>query len=451
MWMRKLMWCVGFAALLGLSASSSAQEESSGAVPALLVVPAQSTAATADDGQAAVDAAMQEYEKQVQAAREALEPLRKKAPYQECEPISLGGSRHVLGFAALDNNELIVISGAAQQYGAMNALTKMFTKSPANELIWLDADGKNLRTVELSFVPAAVNVAPDGVIFVVGDGKIASFAADGKPLETVDSPHIEALTKNQDQFVKQVRQRREDELKSLRDSVTSTEDAIKVLKEKPEDKRTAEEKAELDMYVQSAASLKTYVEQQEKQSIDDYIKASLADFRAIHRVAASKTDIYIVTRQLGGYGFAVWRMGRDFAEANQIIDGLAGCCGQMDVQVHNDTVFIAENAQHRVGLYDRDGKQVMTFGETNREDIEKGFGSCCNPMNVCFTADGDVLTSESNGVVKRFKTDGQYQEVVGVAKVVEGCKNSLIALSSDASRLYYFDVQQGRLLVLKRS
>ena len=369
-----------------------------------------------------VNAAMLEYQKQMQAAREALEPLRKNAPYQEAEPIALDGGRQVLGFAALANNELIVISGVAQQYGAMNALAKMFTKTPANELLWLDAEGKTIRTVELSFLPAAVNVAPDGVIFVVGDGKIASYSADGKSLSTVDSPHIEAVTKNQDQYVEQVRQRREDELKSFRESVNASEEAIKVLQEKPEDKRTAEEKAELEMYLQSADSLKSYVEQQEKQPIDDYIKASMGELRAIYRVAVSKSDIYIVTRQMGGYGFAVWRMGRDCTDATQIIDGLAGCCGQMDVQVHNDTVFIAENARHRVGLYDRDGKQTLAFGETNRADVEKGFGSCCNPMNVCFTADGDVLTSESNGVVKRYKTDGQYQEVVGVANVMEGCR-----------------------------
>ena len=72
-------------------------------------------------------------------------------------------------------------------------------------------------------------------------------------------------------------------------------------------------------------------------------------------------------------------------------------------------------------------------------------------MNTCFTSDGDVLTSESNGVVKRFKTDGQFVEVAGVANIEEGCKNSSIGISSDGSRLYYFDVQQGRLLVLKRT
>ena len=72
-------------------------------------------------------------------------------------------------------------------------------------------------------------------------------------------------------------------------------------------------------------------------------------------------------------------------------------------------------------------------------------------MNTCFTSDGDVLTSESNGIVKRFKTDGEFVEVVGIAKIEEGCKNSSIAISSDGSRLYYFDVQQGRLLVLNRT
>ena len=144
-------------------------------------------------------------------------------------------------------------------------------------------------------------------------------------------------------------------------------------------------------------------------------------------------------------------MNRDFTDTKQIVDGLAGCCGQMDIQVHGGTVYVAENARHRVGQYDREGRLITSFGTAAREDVLKGFGSCCNPMNTCFTSDGDVLTSESNGVVKRFKTDGTLVEVVGIAQVPEGCKNSSIGISSDGSRVYYFDVQQGRLLVLNRA
>ena len=262
----------------------------------------------------------------------------------------MAGGRHILGFAALSNNELAVISGKATEYGgAFQAFVQAFTKQPPNELLWLDAEGQVLRAAPLSFLPAAVNVAPDGMVFVVGDGKIAQFSADGKLVAEVESPHVAELVSDRGRLETDTQARREEELKSLRDSVTATEDAIKTLQEKPEAQRTEEEKSELEMYAQSATSLKTYVEQQEKQSLEQYLEAALSEFRQVHRVAASDKELFIVTRQVGGYGYAIWRMNRDFTEAKQIVDGLAGCCGQMDVQVHNGTLFVAENAQHRVG------------------------------------------------------------------------------------------------------
>ncbi len=455
MTLRKTFLCVASVAMVIVNSWSSsvrAQDESIPAIPllpAVRAVPIQQAVPATEADQA--QDPMQQYLRQQQAAREALEPLRKNAPYQEVEPISLPNGRQILGFTALRHNELAVISGKASEYGAVNALIQAFTKQTPNELIWLDAQGQVIRIAPLSFLPAAVNVAPDGMVFVVGDGKIAQFSADGKLVADVESPHAAAVVTDRARLENDIRARREQELKSLRENVTATEEATKVLQEKPESQRTEEEKSELEMYKQSAASLKVYVEQQEKQPLQAYIEAALTEIRQVHRVAASDKELFIVTRQMGGYGFAVWRMNRDFTDAKQIIDGLAGCCGQMDVQVHNDTLFVAENARHRVGQYDRDGNQVTSFGSATRDDVLKGFGSCCNPMNTCFTSDGDVLTSESNGVVKRFKTDGELAEVAGIAKVEEGCKNSSIGISSDGSRLYYFDVQQGRLLVLKRT
>lgn len=428
--------------VLGAQASGAQEEPKEGAVPAATLVPAKAVEDT-EEGVALFDVV-----KELQAAREALEPLRRNAPYQEGEPLELSGGRTVLGFTALANNELAVISGKAQEYGAFAAIAGIFTKPSNNELLWLDAQGEIIRTVELPFRPAAVNAAPDGTLYVVGAGKIASFAADGSHLATADSPHVAELIKDRARFEQDIRTRREQELTSLRESITSTEENIKVLQEKPEDQRTQDEKNELAMYQESANSLRTYIAQQERQSMEAYIEANLATLREVYRVAASDDELFVVARQAGGYGFTIWRMNRDLTDAKQIIEGLAGCCGQMDVQIHDGVLFVAENAQHRVGQYDRDGKQLLTFGRANRADVLAGFGGCCNPMNTCFTAQGDVLTSESNGVVKRFRKDGQFVEIVGIAKIDDGCKNSSIAVSSDGSRLYYLDVHKGRLLVL---
>jgi sugar lactone lactonase YvrE len=147
----------------------------------------------------------------------------------------------------------------------------------------------------------------------------------------------------------------------------------------------------------------------------------------------------------------VWRTDKSFAGPKQIIKGLSGCCGQMDIQASGGEVFVAENSRHRVVRYDRDGAEVGRFGKTDREGVGEGFSGCCNPMNLCFTADGALLASESNGVVKRFTPDGKYENTVGVAKVPEGCKNSAIGISSDGDRVYYIDIQQSKILMLARS
>ena len=232
---------VAMVIMISWSNSVRAQDES---VPAVPLQPAEKVA-TGDEG--LVQDQYQVYLREQQAAREALEPLRKNAPYQEIEPLSLAGGRHILGFAALSNNELAVISGKATEYGgAVQALVQAFTKQTPNELLWLDAQGQVLRAAPLSFLPAAVNVAPDGMVFVVGDGKIAQFSADGKLVAEVESPHVAELVSDRGRLEKDTQARREEELKSLRDSVTATEDAIKTLQEKPEAQRTEEEKSELD-------------------------------------------------------------------------------------------------------------------------------------------------------------------------------------------------------------
>ena len=46
---------------------------------------------------------------------------------------------------------------------------------------------------------------------------------------------------------------------------------------------------------------------------------------------------------------------------------------------------------------------------------------------------------------------GEFVEIVGTAQVKGGCKNSAIAIEPDGSRLYYMDVNAGRVLVLTRT
>ena len=114
----------------------------------------------------------------------------------------------------------------------------------------------------------------------------------------------------------------------------------------------------------------------------------------------------------------------------------------MDVQCRNGELYVCENSRHRVIRFDRDGKEVAHFGKRDRAGEGENFGGCCNPMNLCFSKEGNLYVSESNGVVKHFTPGGKYLGIVGVANVQPGCKNSCVGVTADDSRLFYIDIRK---------
>ena len=143
-------------------------------------------------------------------------------------------------------------------------------------------------------------------------------------------------------------------------------------------------------------------------------------------------------------------MDNQFENPERIVTGLSGCCGQMDVKVNDDGVFVAENGRHRVSRYGLDGKLITTWGKGARTGLE-GFGSCCNPMNVTFGQAGVVYTSEDDtGRIKRYSPDGKLLGLVGAVDLVPGCKNVSIAVTSDESRVYMLDITRGHIVRMER-
>jgi sugar lactone lactonase YvrE len=112
----------------------------------------------------------------------------------------------------------------------------------------------------------------------------------------------------------------------------------------------------------------------------------------------------------------------------------------MDVKAGKDGLFVAENAEHRVCHFDRNGESLSKWGESARTGV-KGFGSCCNPMNVALGPGNVVYTAEDNtGRIKRYSADGKLLGLVGLVELKPGCKNCSIAVSSDGSRVYMLDI-----------
>lgn len=122
----------------------------------------------------------------------------------------------------------------------------------------------------------------------------------------------------------------------------------------------------------------------------------------------------------------------------------------MDVQCCDGELYVCENSRHRVIRFDRDGKEVAQFGKRDRTGEGENFGGCCNPMNLCFSKDGNLYVSESNGVVKHFTPSGKYLGIVGIAAVQPGCKNSCVGVTADDKRLFYIDVYKSQIILLTR-
>lgn len=382
--------------------------------------------------------------------RESLEAHRAAAPFRQSRTVSVDPERgRILGFCTLSDGRLAVVCGRGDAYGAVTG-----TVDPVavpNRLAWMAADGAEERSVDLDFAPRGVNQGPDGSVWVVGDAAVARYAADGTRLLRAEAPHFSLPSDAKEEFAEEARVRHAAEIESYDASVRQQREMVAELEAKKEGEPGYQTPEIVDLYRRSAESLETHVESRRKMTDDQVVDEAIERAKQIHRVAVAEDAVYLVTNQESGYGFAVWRLSPDLEAPERILHDLAGCCGQMDVQAVEGGLAIAENSRHHVRIVDQDGEPIRTFGAVSRADIATGFGGCCNPMNTCRDGQGGLLTSESNGVVKRYSLDGTFHEVVGVAEVVAGCKNSSIGLSADGATLYYLDIQNGTIVVLERA
>ncbi len=155
----------------------------------------------------------------------------------------------------------------------------------------------------------------------------------------------------------------------------------------------------------------------------------------------------------------LFRFDRDLENPKFLKEGIRGCCQRCDIAIRDGKIYIAENARFRVLVCDRDGTELAKWGSHTRQGQE-GFGTCCNPMNLCFDAAGSIYTSESGlGRVKRFSPDGRLLDLVGyvgttrfvkASGLAAACSNIAIAVTPKADRVYVMDYKNNLVRVLQR-
>ena len=340
-------------------------------------------------------------------------------------------------------------------------------------------EGTVLHAWKVSVKPESVGVADDDSILVGGEGKLFRFAADGKLLTEIDSPHAARLRDSREALREEAianlkrTMTSSDPLGAAKSRVSSYETMLTQLKERKQKSQlneseerlilmlpdlleryqkqvddlnaaagnlTAEDIAAADAKRKSGPS-----ETQIKSQVESMIRTKMR----VSSISSSGEHVFVTTRGIAGYGFDVWKMNLQFADADVIVTGLSGCCGQMDVQCCKDGLFVAENSRDRVVHYDIEGKEINKWGKSDRTGIN-GFTSCCNPMNVCFDNDGFIYTAESgSGRIKRFDASGKLLAYVGDVDLVPGCKNVSIAVSPVNDKIYMLDLTRNHIKVME--
>jgi hypothetical protein len=320
----------------------------------------------------------------------------------------------------------------------------------AGEVQVLDATGEKIRSWKVEFLSQAINCAPDGTVLVAGDGKLAAFDNAGNVKSEIELPHVKAAIADSDKMKQKAEEQQKAQIESYEEMVKEQKKNLEELKAKDEDKLTKTEKQQIKQAESMVKAYERMLDQQKKQKIEDIVAQIVSRVKVINAVAATDKDVYVVSGETKGYGYAVWRMDRNFENPKQVMSGVAGCCGQMDIQASGDDLWVAQNCSHNVGHFDRDGKKIGTFGKRGRDGEADCFGGCCNPMNVRVGPAGRIFTAESEGMVRAFSADGKVEGLVGTVKIGGGCKNVAIAVSPDSNTIYFCDQPGSKIHVMTK-
>lgn len=329
---------------------------------------------------------------------------------------------------------------------ALVAQSKRFDASQdrgRSEVHVLDGDGQPVTNWKVDFHAQSINVDPEDSVYVAGNATVAKYSSDGKLLKKVVLPHVKQLLDDTTTLRKQAEKEHAEQAGTNAAMIEKYRERIEKLEAKSEDKRTKSEKKMLQQLHKSLARLEEESPENTSVAVEETLNDLTGRLRVINSIAISPQDIFIVCGETQGYGYALWRMDRDFQNPTQIKSQMRGCCGQMDVQVQGNDILIAENCNHAFGRYDRDGNKLGTSS-----GAAKLFGGCCNPMNVCSGAHGEIYTAESEGIIKRFSASGEFETVIGQQRLSGGCKNVALAAAPDGQRVYFCDMPGSQIIVL---
>ena len=358
------------------------------ALSTVLLIGAGCNAATTEETTIEADAATS-YQAQLSAAAEAREknPAWKPA-HQQIGTIQVGQGKKgatLKNFCVNVDGNILACCGSAGTGAAAGNEIRIY--SPA---------GKLVKSLPLPVTPGAICVDKDGSIYVGGGGRVLKLDQEGKIQASVDSPIAKA-------------------------PVSLGKEMEDMLKESG--RQTAAQKA-------------------------SYIKMLEQRRGEITGMAVTKEDVFMACPAPDDFTYRVYRLDHNLANAKLVVEKLRGCCGQMDIQAVDDKLWIPHNARHRVECHDRDGKEISQFGKAGRVKPDQ-FGGCCEPKNLRFTSNGEILAAESGPptCIKKFSKDGKFLGVVAVLESDGNCVRVTVDVSADGKQFYLLDTAKNAIRV----
>lgn len=306
---------------------------------------------------------------------------------------------------------------------------------------------------QLAFAPTAFDVDQSGNLFVGGTGQVIKLSRQGEIIASCESPNLIGV--DMEEFKRERKQKLVTQLKarkkSWREYLEGVKKQLAEIKEAMDAGKSLSEddKRRLKMLESECDTFSKMLESSDEVT-DATVEATIRFSSRITAIAITTNDLFVATYAQSGSGYEVYRFDHNFEQPKRVLEGLRGCCGQMDIHAFGEKFAVAENTKFNVAVYDRDGEEMNRFGENVRVQ-KQGFSSCCNPMNVLCCENGDYLTSESSvGKIKRFNVHGELIGYVGDAKIGAGCKRVALGFDPKLDRYFVQHQDTNEICILNR-
>ncbi|MCA9041133.1 MAG: hypothetical protein KDA65_12345 [Planctomycetaceae bacterium] len=313
-------------------------------------------------------------------------------------------------------------------------------ESQESVILVYSSDRSLMKSIPIPFKATAMASYSEGSILIGGEGKLGKIDREGNVLLSAATPQIDDIDAYRERVMAEAKKDQARVRELIGEDIKLYQEQLATIEKVKEENQTRGQKRAVQALKDQIKIFEGKLSQGIEESLEQEVNSKLQMRLRVPSITMTEQDIFIALTSLEGFGFEIWRVDHDFKSPVKIVNDLRGCCGQMDVQAKEDKIYVAENGRFRVAIFDRDGKKLSTFGHADRSS-KTGFGSCCNPMNVRCSTNGEILTAESSvGNIKKFSPDGELLANIGHVTVTGGCKNVAIEYDEPRNRYYMMDL-----------